>query len=311
MAEVNNIQKSLDKIIHAIMDLKESFAGEDSLEINDSPTEDNSDIDVDSFEKLSVVLKNDKWPQAVNSALICDPHSENDKEERGRGIIELMIEEDLKNLKFLDYGCGEGHCAFASSNYETKLSVGYDIKEHENWRNFEQRDNLIITNNWHEISQKGPYDVVIIFDVIDHIEGEEPTDLLKKVYDVIPEGGKVYLRCHPWTSRHATHLYHDLNKAYIHLIFSEEELKKLVPKSQFAEHNIGVTRPVNTYKKYIEGSGLKEIHRRDITEKIEPFFKIPKIAERIMKATGHKEFPNFQLSIQFLDWILEKPKKDD
>jgi len=267
-------------------------------------------MDVDNFEKLSAVLENNKWPEAVNSTLICDPHSESDKEERGRGIIELMIEEDLKDLKFLDYGCGEGHCAYASSNYDTAKSVGYDIKEYEGWNNFEQKDNLIITSNWQEVKDNGPYDVVIIFDVIDHIEGEDPLDLLTKVHDLIPEGGKVYLRCHPWTSRHATHLYHDVNKAYLHLVFNEEELKKLVPESEFVEHNIGVTRPMNTYQEYIKNSGLKEIHRRDITEKVEPFFKIPKIAERIMKTTGHNKFPEFQLSLQFLDFILEKPKKD-
>ena len=216
-----------------------------------------------------------------------------------------MIDENLKGLKFLDYGCGEGHCAHLSADYETTLSVGYDRSTHENWNNFASKPNLKITNIFQEVQDNGPYDVIILFDVIDHLEGESPTQVLSKLKSILSPTGKIYMRCHPFTSRHATHLYHDINKAYVHLVFTPEELKSLVPNSKFEEKNLGVTYPIRTYDNYIGEAGLKIVNRRDVKETPEEFFKIPKIAERIKKNTNMSEFPEFQMSLQFLDYKLE------
>jgi hypothetical protein len=67
-----------------------------------------------------------------------------------------------------------------------------------------------------------------------------------------------------------------------------------------------VTRPLMTYDNFIKGAGLKIESKREITEKIEPFFKIPKVAERIMKNTEFEFFPEFQMSLQFIDYVLTK-----
>ena len=63
----------------------------------------------------------DRWPEAVNPNLICDINSDEDKSERGRGIIDILIEEDLKDLKFLDFGCGEGHCPAIATEYAREV----------------------------------------------------------------------------------------------------------------------------------------------------------------------------------------------
>ncbi len=262
--------------------------------------------DLDNFDQLKKALESDQWPEAVNPNLICDPTSETDKTERGRGIIELMIEEDLKGLKVLDYGCGEGHGAFLATEYGVEKAVGFDIKNQESWGSFPQKENLSFTTQFPHVADNGPYDIILLFDVLDHLKGEEPVQVLSKLREVLADDGKIYMRCHPFLSRHATHLYHDLNKAYIHLVFTDEELKQLVPNARFFEDNIEVKYPLKTYGDYIKEAKLKAVNRRDVTEKVEPFFKIPKIAERIMNRTEMTPFPEFQMSLQFVDFVLKK-----
>ncbi len=262
--------------------------------------------ELNDFESLKEALMSDRWPEAVNSSFICDPDSESDKIERGKGIIDLMVEEDLKNMRFLDFGCGDGHCASLSTEQNTMMSVGYDIKEKANWNRFEKKPNLLLTKDFNNVINNGPYDVIVLFDVIDHIEKEDPVVLLRKVEKVLKPGGKVYARCHPFTSRHATHLYHQLNKAYVHLIFSPDEIRKLVPTPKHEESNAGIVFPMKTYSDYFAQAGLTIVSKRDITEKVETFFKIPRIAQKIMQTTRTDQFPEFQLGLQFIDYVLTK-----
>ena len=268
--------------------------------------------ELDTFDKLREALMSPKWPEAVNKNLVCDPTSDRDKNERGRGILELMIEEDLNGLKFADLGCGDGHCAFLAQEFGAKLSVGYDIKQYPSWTKFfegkdpELLNKVVFTQDFDVVSNKGPYDIILLFDVLDHIDKEEPTVLLTKAASVLSDTGKIYMRTHPWTSRHATHLYHELNKAFIHLVFTEEELRQIVPYSKYEEPSIKIASPISSYENMIKQAKLKIVHRREIQEKVEPFFKIPKIAERITKNTKHDKFPEFQLGLQFIDYVIQK-----
>jgi len=312
MSNIEKLQAAINKSITALTELS-SLLSEEAKEIIQVPQKtqavevkpESPSTPSDEFSQLKEILYSDKWPDAVNKNLICDPNSQEDKIERGRGIVELMIEENLNGLKVLDFGCGEGQCVLVSTDYETSLSVGYDIKENPNWKNY-SKPNLLMTTDWSQVQENGPYDTIILFDVLDHCVAESPTELLKKVNSVLSPSGKVYMRCHPWMSRHATHLYHDINKAYVHLVFTDEEMKELVPNSDFAEECIKIVTPIMTYTQHIDDSGLKVQTRRDITEKSEPFFKIPLISNRIIKHTKFNDFPEFQMSLQFLDFCLVK-----
>jgi 2-polyprenyl-3-methyl-5-hydroxy-6-metoxy-1,4-benzoquinol methylase len=308
MSLETELVKFLDGMIASCEGLRKNFAAPNTqVSAQVSPQVSvNEILDVSSFESLKQVLYSDRWPEAVNKNLICDPNSDKDKIERGRGILELMIDEDLKGLKVLDYGCGEGHCAYLSSEYDTITSVGYDVVEYPQWKNFEHKQNTTITTDWGFVKSNGPYNVIILFDVIDHLKIENPTEVLRKLGELLAPDGKIYMRCHPITSRHGTHLYHDLNKAYVHLVFTGEELRQLVPESKFQEKNIGSFYPVATYNQQIEEAGLKVLNKRDIRENPEDFFKTPAIAERIMKNTGHTAFPEFQMSLSFIDICLQK-----
>lgn len=322
MANLERFEKSLDAMVQLLMEMKRSLNDNDQTVITKvqsqpevvpnvapappvTPTPSVED-EFSTFEQLKKALHSDRWPAAVNRNLICDPDSDEDKTERARGIIELMIEEDLKGLKFLDFGCGEGHCAVMANEYKPAMSVGYDIKQNEKWETFPQSETLNFTTDFEKVSAAGPFDVILIFDVLDHAEVESPSLILAKAKSVLKENGKIYLRTHPFTSRHATHFYHSLNKAYCHLVFTPEELAQLVPSPRHHETiNAHVVYPLRTYSKWIDDGGLKIINRREITEKPEPFFKIPKIAERIIMNTKMDQYPEFQMGMQFIDLILQ------
>jgi 2-polyprenyl-3-methyl-5-hydroxy-6-metoxy-1,4-benzoquinol methylase len=309
--QLDKFKDGLEVISNALTDLHSSIDGYTMPAMNESDNnlmtaqsnlEDTSDND---FENLKKALLSDKWPECVNSTIICDPKCEDDLIARGKGIVELMMFEGFKpGTKFLDYGCGDGYAVTATTNM-TALSVGYDIKP-QGWSKFADAPNLLLTSNFEEVKAKGPYDVILLYDVLDHLQLESPTAVLKKAASVLTDDGSIYMRVHPFTSRHATHHYTSINKAYIHLVFTPEELKQLIPVDEYASENIGVTYPVKTYPEFIAQAGLKIITDRRTTDTVEPFFRIPKIAERIMKNTKMPQFPEFQMSIQFLDYVLKK-----
>lgn len=308
-------------MITCIQELKASLTGitPDATPNNPEPHVDPSPLppppppsiqpNPNQFAYLKEMMESDKWPVATNPSIICDPESEIDKVERGRGVVELMIEDkSLEGKKVLEYGCADGYSTAYAVNGSKKAAfgLGYDIKPSETWDKLRSQ-NIFYTDKWEEVIQNGPYDAILAFDVIDHLEGETGGDALKKMSSVLSPSGRIYMRTHPWTSRHAIHNYHECNKAYIHLVFTEDELKQLFPNPKFFEHNNGVKWPLATYEQYVRDAGLEFVSEpRKIRDAIEPFFKIPVIAGRIMANTGMNPFPEFQMSLQWIDYILKK-----
>jgi hypothetical protein len=92
MTEIKEVSETIDQIIRGLMELKKKLR-----DIVPSPSI-AADVDdsMDTFEKLKIALTSDRWPEAVNTSLICDPTIEADKVVRGRGVIELIIEEEIK-----------------------------------------------------------------------------------------------------------------------------------------------------------------------------------------------------------------------
>jgi 2-polyprenyl-3-methyl-5-hydroxy-6-metoxy-1,4-benzoquinol methylase len=268
----------------------------------------------DEFESLKLLLESDAWPHAVDPSLICDITVEKDKEDRAEGIIDLIIETNLAGLSFLDFGCGDGHVVEKSKEQKTKLSVGYDTKKSEKWNDWKTDEKSLFTTNWEEVKAKGPYNVILMYDVIDHIQGDDNAVIeeLKKVRSVTAPGAKVYVRCHPWCSRHGTHLYHQKNKAFMHLIFTDEELNKLGYEQEKTQK---VIHPVATYQNWFRAAGFQIPRNHNaINEHVEPFFlETPLLAKRIKSNWAHSHdhklrighaFPDGQVKQQFLDFIL-------
>jgi 2-polyprenyl-3-methyl-5-hydroxy-6-metoxy-1,4-benzoquinol methylase len=284
----------MEKVGSLLRDAKEGMSKEGVKAVSE-PTLPNGD---------PINLKLDKWPKAVNPNLICSLDNEEDKVDRANGVVELMIEENLNGKKFLDFGCGEGHIVDVSTKHNTVVSVGYDIVENKDWSG----KSGTLTTDMNVVEASGPYDVIIMFDVLDHVAPHDnldaPKSILAKASELLSPNGKIYLRCHPWTSRHATHMYHWENKAFAHLVCTDEELNKKGIK--LGEPTQKVTKPIATYRDWIKSANLKVDNERIIKEPVEDFFKSPKISQRITKRVGLGQFPEFQMSVQFVDYILSK-----
>lgn len=299
MPDLEQLQQTLAQLEATLAEVKASIE-----------TIQNQDQD---FAQLKEIALSDKWPVAANKNLICDPESEPDKIERGRGIVELMVEKDLEGKKFLDFGCGEGHCAVYAASRKPVISIGYDIKEDGGWEKHRlehKLGKLVLSTKWDDVMKHAPYDIVIVYDVIDHLEGQQPLEAMKLINVILASGGNVYLRAHPFTSRHAMHNYHDLNRGYLHLVFSQEELKQLMPNPKYVEwHQAKVVTPLMTYKQLFDDSGFEIVNTRPVKDSVEPFFKTPSIAKRIINTVKLKDFPEFQMSMQFLDYCLSKKQQ--
>lgn len=255
---------------------------------------------------LRLLAKSDKWPLAVPEDLICG-EDEDQKLARAAGIVNDFIRTDLSNKKLLDFGCGEGHVPYVAANLVgVQLAMGYDPID-QNWSHFDNTVGLQFSTDFEEIKKNGPYDVVIVNDVIDHAD----ENILLKAKEVKTPNGRIYLRCHPWTSRHGTHLYKELNRAYLHLVFNTDELFGMGLKET---HTKKIIHPLRTYRKMIEEAGLSITEEETITHPVELFFTHEPAVLRRIKANWEasdnkalaagKEFPREILEIQFVDFIL-------
>tara|TARA_Y100000034_G_scaffold135520_1_gene207764 strand:- start:3840 stop:4835 length:996 start_codon:yes stop_codon:yes gene_type:complete len=246
------------------------------------------------------ILELPGWPLAVPEQMICNVASEEDKLERAEGILELIIGTDMTDRSFLDFGCGEGHCAIKAAEKGSKVSVGYDIKSIA----AKEKGGVIFTKNWDEVKNNGPYNTIMAYDVFDHIESETPIEGMTRIKEVLADDGKAYIRFHPWCSRHGGHLYQKLNKAFAHLILTEEELAslghKLLPNQR-------VSRPLGAYRDWITKAGLKKVEETVSETRPEAFFsKNKEVLQRILNTTKASKFPAFQLKMNFIDYVVTK-----
>lgn len=246
---------------------------------------------------LEVLLQS--WPEAVPQILLCD-NSEGEKTERAEGIVAEFFSTPAQNV--LDFGCGEGHLVHQLGKIHNKV-LGYDISKHNNslW----QLDGLL-TDKYEIAQSHGPYDLIILYDVIDHAAQESPVAILKKAASLLAPNGKVFVRCHPWCSRHGGHLYNKKNKAYLHLLLTPEELKQLGLEPPEGQR---VLYPLKTYKEWLQQAGLavkkEEIQRHPV----ESFFTdTPSVSQRICTIFDKplSEFPHFQLEQAFVDFVCER-----
>ncbi len=266
----------------------------------------------DLYEKEFIELKklviSDFWPEAVEPNLLCDLKNKKDVMDCSEAIMDVVISEYLKDLNFLDFGCGSGCMSTVTLKQQPKLVVAYDIKEHSFWDSLKiEYPSVKFTTSMDEVRQCGLYDIIFLHDVLDHIVGD-PIRVLKDISEILAYDGKVFITCHPWCSRHGSHLYDKINRAFVHLVFDETELARM---GYQAEHTLRIQYPLIQYKDWFKQAGF-EIIQEDIKfTKAETFFKDKRLKERIMRnwPESDKNFPEHHMSIDFIHYIL-KPSKE-
>ncbi len=136
--------------------------------------------------------------------------------------------QNLKNNHVLDIGCGYGAlCSILSSKGAIVTGVETDSDKLKIARNF-----LNKLNNVHLFKVKdeklefknNSFDVVFIFDVIEHIKN--PKQTINECVRVLKPGGLLYVEFTPYYSITGHHLY-DYAKWPIHIL-PEKIIKKIV-----------------------------------------------------------------------------------
>lgn len=286
----SEILGKIQKLRNMITDLENAVRGEGEKALASVKSD---------FEELKKLVFSDEWPEAVPSDLICDEKSEVDKTNRAEGVVEVLVSEPVEGKRCLDFGTGEGHVTRELAKKGASYAMGYDIVN-----NFmKQGPNMQFTTEWKSVQDHGPYDIILIADVLDHLVDLDPVEALKRVKSVLHPDGKVYLRRHNYMSRHGTHLYKQLNKAFIHLIFNEVEIAELIenpdPLPTYKYYF-----PIKTYTEQNDQSGLVIKSEFRTTTTVEEIFERKNILARIFDNTPYKHFPKIQMEIDFVDFVL-------
>lgn len=249
-------------------------------------------------------LKNPLWPEAVDPSMICDVASEEDKFERANSVLDLYIEENIKNKKFLDFGCGEGHIVIAADENKASYSLGYDIADNFS-ADLKEKHPESFTTDWSVVENNGPYDIILMYDVFDHLEGESEEAVFNKIKEVLSPSGKLYIRMHPWTSRHGGHLYNECNKAFLHIALLENELTDFLGKKTEVKVNKHFF-PLRKYRDTIAKAEFKIITENVVSQELESIIRDSQVLEKIRRDYKFIEKPTFQLGLNFVDYILAK-----
>jgi hypothetical protein len=171
--------------------------------------------------------------------------------------------------------------------------MGFDLFEKGDlWA---RNDNL--TLDWKRIKDSGPYDVVLMHDVVDHILGDY-NDVFENIKDV--SNGLVCIRCHPFCGRHGFHMHHQINKAFIQMVFTEQELTLLgLYQEEKTAPIILPTQFYSFFSKYFE-----VLEFRITRDPVEDFFKNELVESRIKLWYGDDLKFHDQMSCSFVDFIL-------
>lgn len=301
-------EKNIKEYIRALDHMKSFF--QDLLE-NDKKIIDPPSDYVKALTNVRMLTKTPGWPAAIDPEWICGD-DENSKMSRASGVIDKFFKaEDLSGKKFLDFGCGEGHVAYvAATLHDAELAIGYDPKS-SSCKSYEKtKPNFFLTDNFDEVALNSNYDFILLNDVLDH--SSDPLLVLEQVKNIKSENCRIAVRCHPWTSRHGTHLYKQRNKAFLHLVFTKDEIFAMGLKEEFAQQ---VLDPLTFYRDLIKQTGLKIIKEDITTCPVEIFFTQN---EEIMRRIKEKwktsldpelkdgtKFPRDVLEIEFVDYWLE------
>lgn len=257
------------------------------------------------FTELRLILKSSIWPKAVEDDQILSEEDSKSKNEKSVMSLISLIKQEFENKKILDLGCGDGsHAIAAVENLYAKISVGYDKKT--NWEK-PKNENVILTTDWEIVKSNAPYDIIYANDVLDH--SEDFDKILENAKELKSEKCRIYIRCHPWCSRHGAHLQSQLNKAFAHVVFSEEELQIMGLKTKFTHRLLD---PLASYRNLFQKIGLTTLSEEIIKTPIEPFFYkndriLRRIKEKWQTMTGYsdlKKFPRDYLEIEAVDYIL-------
>lgn len=259
---------------------------------------------LEEFTDLRHLLHSEEWVEAVPGHLLCSKESDLDKQDRAIGIIDTLISNRIqKPIRILDFGCGEGHVVKELARRSPELVLGYDIKEPERAEDY--LDILYFTFDLKDVINNKPYDLILAYDVFDHIVNDEPVNIISLLQSVLSEDGVLITRCHPWCGRHGGHLYHSLNKAFVHLYFTEDELDRMDLSPEPVRQ---IVTPREVYASWFADSHLEIVTERITKDPVEKFFISGILENRLKKLWTSTELAVSNMEISFIDYICRRKR---
>lgn len=220
---------------------------------------------IERKQHINKLMEIDCWPLAINVTPSLISPSDRDKMNRAVAVFDRTLPYAADETHFLDLGCGEGWITKEAKNRGFASCTGYDIVTDSNWS-----DEVTFTTDANELKDHF-YDVILLYDVLDHCL--DPMGVMDIVKRTLRLGGKVYVRCHPWTSKHAMHLYKDgLNKAYFHLFLQWEEIKELIQKDPMMTRK--ELNPLEAYHWWFSDFNVEKEKIVRSKEPLSDFFKV-------------------------------------
>lgn len=239
----------------------------------------------------------DCWPEAVPQHLAVQP-TDSQQKKRATSVLDMILNKSIEGLNVLDFGCGEGWMADEARKRGAANVVGYDPVKSDKW---EQLSGCQFTPTYQNL-ESNFFDIVFLYDVLDHCSDAQ--QVMSIIKNVIKDNGVVYVRCHPWTARTATHLYKQgINKAYMHMFLTWDEIKSLTgttPVFTRKEKN-----PIEAYRWWFKD--FKIVKERVIREDVSDFFKHPDFKNLLANEQNILEINDFLklMEIQFVDYELQ------
>lgn len=212
-------------------------------------------------EKMSII-NSPVWPMAIDPELICK--NDGDHVVRAVGIVESFLG-DVKDKRFYDPDQDEA--------IRKEISIRGGITD----------SNL-------------DFDIILLYDYLDHLEKDQ-IDRLVNLKDLLNKQGKIYVRCHPWSSRHGGHFYKTFNKAFIQHFLTPAELDNLKITSSKKAYQF--TAP-KTYEDWFKSANLKVVSAELITNQVEPIFS--QLTNRGLLDPSILR----SMNISFIDYILSR-----
>ena len=249
------------------------------------------------FNSLRQILKSDVWPESIPNK------DEYDFQETFYKFITNII--NLEKLDVLFLGSKEESELFFNFMLEKQSSKTVCYFENKNPTLNAQETNLsklIITSDFENVIKEGAYDVIICYDFIEHCT-QTPEKMLETIKSLRKSNGPIYIRTHPFSSRHHDHNYEYLNKAYTHLVFDDREKLKVGCLS-----GKKVCKELTTETEYFKlfyNLDLK-INERHVIENIPEnfFFENKLIFEKIKNSLNMEIVTPEEIGIEFIDYVL-------
>lgn len=233
------------------------------------------------------------WPEAVPHFLIPDTTPATIVK-RARAILNRCDLVDLRGKHFLDFGCGNGSIAKEAIARGVESSTGFDIDKQ--WD--VPIEGVFLTTDYNKL-EKSFYDIILLYDVLDH--SSDPLTILQQVKELLKEGGDVKIRCHPYTSRHANHVYTTFNKAFSHFFLTPEQLQDHNPLPLY---EITGVNPLDEYRRWFNSIGFVIVKEDVISTPVDKkcLKNVPR--QKLKEIINHEDYVNI-LSLDFVDYWLK------